>query len=223
MKKIFSMIAVFAAIAVSHNVSAQNPDLMYEGTKELDAVGVISGSPSIFNEKGIACSLTYDFSQAHIVNFDRDNKTVIKDFGSIDDYNTSHGEDFVRDWPECLMQLVVNTCIQMNKKLKVEFYPEVHEIPEISDIPEFANVEKKYDVVIKLALFDMGHFVAVGSVKAGGNIAKGIMYVYEHGTQNVVAAFDLNYLRGNNVGYGDRDRLRQYGKNLAKAMAALAK
>lgn len=211
MKRILSLAVAFAALMLCQNTFAQPSELMYKGTEKYDSIGIITGSASIFNEKGINCSLKYDFSKAHIVNFDRDNVTVIEDFGSIDAYNKSHGEDYVRDWPHCLDMLEVGTCLELTKKFKATFYT--------PDIP----VDMKYDIVIKLALFDLGHFVFVGSLKAGGNIAKGIMYVYKAGTKQLVASFDLNYLRGKNIGYGDEDRLRQYGKTVAKELAAIAK
>lgn len=210
MKNCLSILAVAAAMLFCQTSFAQADELIYKGTEKPDAIGVISGSASIFNEECL-CSLRYDFSQTHIVNFDHDNKTVIHDFGSIDEYNAYRGQDYVANWPVNLMRLEVTTCMDMSKKLKSEFRTK-----------EFAS-DAKYDVVIRLALFDFGHFVVIGGKKNGGAILKGIMYVYEAGTENVVASFDLNYFRGNNIGYGDNDRIMQIGKAIAKELKQMAK
>ena len=210
MKRLFTIAVAVAAVLSCGAAFAQTPkaELMYEGTEKTDAMSVITGSTGIFNEK-VVCSLGFDFSDALIVNFERDNVTIEKVSGSIDDYNRSHGEDYVQNWPMNLDRLNVMTCLAFTKKFKAEFRTK-----------EYAP-DAKYDVVIRPALFDMGHFVALGSFKDGGNIIKGIMYVYEAGTDNLVASFDLNYLRGNNVGYGNNDRLEQLGKAIAKELKKL--
>lgn len=208
------MILSFAFTSFCPGISAMDSKLIYEGTEKPDAIGIISGTPAILNEKDVLFSLKFDFSGAEIVNFDRDNYTVIERNGAIDEYNRKHGEDFVRNWPENLMSLNWFTCKSFSKTFKAEFLP--------ADIIK-SDARPKYDIVIRPALFDMGHFVALGSSKDGGNIIKGIMFIYEGGTNNVVASFDLNYVRGKNVGYGNNDRLRQLGKPIAKLLNDLIK
>lgn len=214
MKKSLLAITACALMSLCLNVSAMNPKLIYKGTEKTDAIGIISGSPAILDTKDVLFSLNFDFSGAEIVNFDRDNKTVIEKHGTIHDYNREHGDDYVKNWPDNLLRLNIFTCKAFCKKFKADFLPK-----EIIR----NDIHPKYNIVIRPALFDMGHFVALGSLKDGGNIIKGIMYIYEGGTNKVVASFDLNYVRGKNVGYGNNDRLEQFGKTLAKQLKDLMK
>ncbi len=208
MKRITFLTA--AMLLASFGAQAQNEKLIHYGDGPKDAINVISGQKTVLKEAGATYSFAVDFSEAHIVNFNRE-FSVEKDHGLVDDFNAAKGADYVKDWPVDVKILTQVACQKISRKLKVPY------------TPASESTGARYDVVMKLAWFDLGCFVASGGVKDGGNMAKGIMYVYDGGTDNVVASFDVNYLRGNNVGYGNRERMTQFGGNIADAFKKLLK
>lgn len=208
--KHITFLAAAAALFISLGAYAQNEKLIHYGDGPKDAINVISGQKTVVKEAGATYSFAIDFSQAHIVNFNRE-FSVEKDNGLVEDYNASKGADYVRDWPTDVKLLTQVACQKISKKLKVQY------------IPASESTGTRYDVVMKLAWFDLGAFVPIGGPKDGGNIAKGIMYVYDGGTENVIASFDVNYLRGRNIGYSGRERMIQFGGCIADAMKAMLK
>lgn len=208
MKRIFSILGV--AVLLSLCASAQDKTLIYKGDGPTDAINLISGNKNIVAEKGATYAFVADFTKTHVVNINREN-VVEKDHGLVEPYNASRGEDFVKDWPVDVGVLTVKACDSISKKLKVKCQPY-----GVAENP-------KYLMLLSLAYFDFGTFVPIGGLKDGGNIAKGILYVYDAATEKELAKFDVNYLRGKNVGYGNRERMMQFGTEIGTALKKMLK
>lgn len=201
MKRISLLIVAILSgvIAQAHNFKIVN-----DNSAPVDDIYLLESSSPFKFDKGKTVELDIDFSQAEIVEFDRDYRTVLRNFGSIDKYNADHGEDYVKDWPDDLSIMTVFACKNLTNALKSEF------------IPEGYAEKTDYRVVVKIGLFEFGHFVAIGGAKDGGTITKGLIEIYDAG-DNLMAVYDINYLRGMNVGYGNGDRVREWGKMFSKA------
>lgn len=200
MKKniILSLIAIMATtLSYAHNFKVVNPN-----DKDVDAIYLLENKTP-FSFRGKTVSFEIDFSSAEIVEFDRDFRTVLRNFGSIDKYNADNGEDYVEDWPRDLFIMTAFACKNLSSVFGAEFVPKEYE------------GETDYRVVVRMGLFEFGHFVFIGGVKDGGTVTKGLVEVYDAGG-NVLAVYDINYLRGKNVGYGNGDRVRLWGKKFSK-------
>lgn len=201
-KSLFTIAGLIIASFVSF---AHNYVVVNENANAVDAIYKLEGSGDVSLLKGKTVAFAIDFDEAQIVEFDNDSKTVLRNFGSIDQYNKDHGEDYVRDWPGDLMNMCVNACKALKGALGANF-----EVVR-------QGIEADYLMVVRMGLFEFGHFVAVGSAKSGGTVTKGLVEIYDT-EDNLVAIYDINYLRGLNVGYGNSDRLRLWGKQFSKEL-----
>ena len=174
-----------------------------------DAISLLWGDASCLNEKGKTVLVAVDFNKAKVVEFDKE-FNIENTIGSIDQYNKSHGEDYVRDWPMDCYTLAKSLTDKMNSAFRADF--------KLGDYPD-----ADYLFCLRVGLFDFGHFVFVGSFKDGGTITKGLVEIYDVKKNKCIAVLDVNYVCGRNVGYGNNDRFRQYGIYFSKAMKAAVK
>ena len=195
----------FAALLIGCiSLSAQENSLVRENSAKKDAIYLLSGDASCLNSKGETCALKIDFSEAYVVNFDK-KFNIEQNSGLLADYKASQGEEFVKNWPEELQMMEESTCNKLSKTFGIDFKTQ-------KDVSA-----PSYLMVVRIGQFDFGHFVAIGSVKDGGTICKGIVELYDKDGA-MIAEFDVNYLCGRNVGYGNNDRLREFGVNFAKEL-----
>lgn len=200
------LIAAAALLLFGQQSFSQDFPLVYDNPDApKDAICTIWGDASCLNERGKTCLVLVDFDKAEIVEFDKD-FNIENSLGSVDEYNKSHGEDYVRDWPADLNVLETSLCKKMDASFKADF--------KLGGNPEEAD----YLFYVRIGQFDFGHFVFVGSLKDGGTITKGLVEIYDVKKESCVAVLDINYLRGRNIGYGNNDRFRQFGNYFAKAM-----
>lgn len=205
MKTLFKILLTSTALLCTCvSLRAQGNNLIRENSGKQDAIYLISGDASCLDEKGEVCAVKIDFSQSRIVNFDKEFK-IEEESGSLEQYNSKHGEEFVNNWPANLAMMEESVC----KNLSIHFGADFRRQEEAGEAP--------YLMVIKIGLFDFGHFVMVGSAKSGGTITKGIVDLYDKNGK-VLAEFDIHYLRGKNIGYGNNERLRKFGAPFAKEL-----
>ena len=205
MKKLFLS---FAFIALTGSfLSAHKIPLIYKSDAPKDAIHLVYGDASVLKDKHKVYELFVDFSQAEIVEYDK-SFNVERSFGSIGEYNESHGEDYVRDWSGELGLMTHSTGKSLSNALRIEIS---------------GDKKADYRIVLKIGQFDFGHFVFLGSTKDGGTVTKGLLEVYDTTNDEAVAVFDVNYLRGRNIGYGDTDRMRQFGVYFAKGVKKAVK
>lgn len=203
--------AVIALFLFGHLSSAQKFPLVYDNpSAPKDAICTIWGDASCLKDKSKTFLVLIDFDKAKVVEFDKNFK-IENRLGSINEYNRNHGEDYVRNWPENRGWLGKSICDKMNAAFKADF--------KIGDNYKDAD----YLFLVRVGLFDFGHFVMLGSFKDGGTITKGLVEIYDAKKEKCIAVLDINYLRGRNIGYGNNDRFRQYGVMFAKAMKAAVK
>lgn len=183
-------------IAIAHKYQIVNPS-----KNKVDGIYKLEGDASVLRDKSKKVCFEIDFSKAKIVEFDHDYCTVLRDFGSIDQYNRSHGQEFVQNWPIHYAEMTANACNKLKSALKSSF--------------QVKDDGADYKVIVRIGQFEFGHFAVVLDAKIGGTITKGLIEVYDS-HKKLIAVYDINYLRGNNVGYGNNDRIREWGGNFAK-------
>ena len=205
MKK--SLLIIAGLVIAGFASTARDYDVVNENANAVDAIYKLEGNGDVSLLKGKTVAFAIDFDEAQIVEFDNDYRTVLRNFGSVDKFNKDHGEDYVRDWPGDLMNMSVNACKALKGALGANF--------EV--VREGIEDEADYLMVVRVGLFEFGHFVAVAGAKSGGTITKGLVEIYDT-DDNLVALYDINYLRGLNIGYGNSDRLRLWGKQFAKEL-----
>ena len=201
MKKSISLLilATFAgAVTQAHDFEVINSN-----TNPVDAIYKLEGDTPFSFGKGKTVELTIDFGQSEIVEFDRDFRTVINDMGTLEKYNSDHGQNFVDDWDGNLKKMTETACKYLKNALGAAF------------VPAGSGAQPDYRLVVRIGQFEFGHFVAIGGAKDGGTVTKGLAEVYD-ADNNLIAVYDINYLRGMNVGYGNNDRIREWGKFFAK-------
>lgn len=208
MKKFISAIILLilsGTVSFSKDIPLINPN---NGPK--DAISLVYGDPSCLNDPNVKIAFFISFEDAEIVDFDRE-YNVEKSYGSIDKFNAGRGENFTKDWPTNYMMMNVEAVKEMDKTFKAS-------IKLANEAPD-----AKYTMLIHIGKFDFGHFVAVGGIKDGGTITKGLIEIADYKTGDPVAVFDLNYHRSKNVGYGNNDRLRKYAQLMSKEIKKLIK
>lgn len=205
------IIPLAALLMLGQQSFSQDFPLIYDNPgASKDAVSLIWGDASCLNEKGKTILVLVDFDEAKVVEFDKA-FNIENEIGSVDEYNRSHGEDYVRDWPSDRYTLAKSLTDKMNSAFKADF--------KLGGDPKEAD----YLFYLRVGLFDFGHFVFVGSFKDGGTITKGLVEIYDVNKEDCIAVLDVNYVCGRNVGYGNNDRFRQYGIYFSKAMKAAVK
>lgn len=146
-----------------------------------DLLIVEEGSPEFWTETGKLATVSIDWSNTVVVEWDNKGK-VKNNFGTIEQYNRSKGEDFVRDWPN-VQQVVENQAASwanyVNKKkgLKVisPMSPMMFEAMKNMDekqkkelTKDWSKLEKKgtlyrdyseaaYDIFFAIDTIDMGN------------------------------------------------------------------
>lgn len=196
--------AMFIAFGATAQTKLINPSNEKKGQLHL-----VSGSFDFLKDNAKAF-LAMDCDSLHIVRFDK-SFNIIEDEGTIDEYNKRHGEDYVQNWP--LIKLLVLD--RMSKKARQGNVKLRMEPTDTTDI--------KYVVILRMGQLDMGHFVALGGIRDGGTILKGLIEVYTRDSDDPVAVIDVNYFNGRNVGYGNNDRMRELGEDLGTALKKCVK
>lgn len=168
-----------------------------ENSREMDAIHLIKSKNTVEFKRNMTIGVTIDFSKAEIVNFKDDHHTIDHNAGGIESYLKSRGEDYWENWPKNLEMMTAYTCKRLHKGYGATFLPQ-------------NKVNKPdYRMVIKITLFDFGHFVMLGGTKVGGTITKGTVEIYDSkGT--LAAVYDMNYIRGLNIAYGHNKRLEEW-------------
>lgn len=198
-----SLLTIILSSVISAACFAQNYSVVNVNDNPADAIYALERNAPVSFDKGKTVELNIDFSEAEIVDFDNDHRTVIRDFGTFDQYSAERGQSFLDEWPTVMKMMTAFAC----KRLKTSFGA------DFAAPGECANPD--YKLIVKLGQFEFGHFVAVGGVKDGGTVTKGLIEIYDS-TGALAAVYDINYLRGANVGYGNKDRLREWGKFFSK-------
>lgn len=196
--------ALFLAVAmlfVGNIATARKYEIVNPSKNKVDGIYKLEGDASVLRDRSKKVCLEIDFSNAKIVEFDNDNCTVLRNFGSIDKYNKDHGQEYVENWPAHHANMTATACSKLKNALGASF--------------QTKQAGADYKVVVRIGQFDFGHFAVVLDAKAGGTITKGLIEVYDS-KNKLIAVYDINYLRGTNIGYGNNDRIREWGKNFAK-------
>ena len=205
------IVSIIALAFVCQQSFSQKIPLIYNNSNaKKGTISLVKGDASCLKTAGRTFLVRVDFSEAQVVNFDKQ-FNIEKRSGSVAKYNKDHGEDYVKNWDENLYVLESSLCKKMNGAFKPEF--------KMQGDPLKAD----YLFLVRVGLFDFGHFVFLGTLEDGGTITKGLVEVYDVKKESLVAVFDVNYLRGKNVGYGNNDRFREYGIEFAKAMKKAVK
>ncbi len=182
-------------------------------------VTLLSGDISILKKAGEYAYVETDWSKAKVVEFGRKNK-IDKDFGSVDAYNKSQGQDWVYDWPKVKHNIALacawekypaRPCFNKKNKngLQITVTPDEWKNYKSSS----ADLQKKmsshtiyvdpksakYKFVVRVELIDMGNGVASQfgmNVKNGGAILKGTVELIEIKTGKKLATFGVDYAKG---------------------------
>lgn len=205
MKRFFS----FIAIAVITLLAFANDDVV-----------LYKGDLSFMQQSGEYAILEVDWSNTRVVEFGTHNK-VKEDKGTIDEYNRSQGEDYVRDWPGVALNATSMACLKKigfnkkNKKGVLLVIPE-HSWNSLNsgfiDAKSRKRLEKtfiavdpataRYKIIVHIDLIDMGNTGA--SVVFGGGLAKktggakimGYLDFIDRQTNEIVAQCTINDCRG---------------------------
>ena len=201
------LLAAAALICTGVSLSAQNNSLIRENSGKKDAIYLVSGDAACLNAAGEVCAVKVDFSEAKIVSFDK-KMNIKKDYGTLEEYNASQGTAYEKSWPHLYELMEGAICHSMSQNFKTEFKR------------QSTAENAKYLMVVKPGIFDFGHAQIIGGSKDGGAVAKGLVDLYDS-NGNLLAEFDMNYLRGTNIGVVVEiveERLTQFGNCFMKAM-----
>ena len=196
-------VLLLAAIAGVSASSAHGFDLINNNSSEKGFSHLLYGNPDLMG-LGKTIELLIDFSQAEIVEFDKD-FNITKSYGSIDDYNRAQGQQAVDNWKEDLLLLEERLCAQLD----MIFASDCETVGHIGN--------PAYRMVIRMGLFDFGHKAPL-IAKDGGMAAKGLIEIYEISSGELAAVFDINYVRGKNSMYGKIDRIREFAICFARGI-----
>ena len=205
MKKLFSL---FAALLIGGAVCLA------------EDVELTSGDVHFFKDPANYAILEIDWSKTHVVEFGANNK-VKNDLGSIDEFNRSQGEDWVRDWP------AVQASVLLSNTLKKFFFNKANKKGMHIVAPQQVwdaynngtlvgknrtSTEKnyylidpataQYKIVVHIDLVDMGNtgasIVFGGGLarKAGGAKIMGYIDCIDLRTNKSAAQFVINDTRG---------------------------
>lgn len=206
MKKAISILVV--AVLACTLCQAQNFAVVNENDKAIDAIYTLKNDFPINLGKGTKVKFAVDFSEARLVRFENDLRTIKEDLGTPTEYFSSRGEKALENWPARIYMMSKNACGYLHRTFGGDF-----DVLVKGD--DQGDMDFQYLIVTRIGLFDFGRFVPIGGAKDGGTVTKGIVEVYEK-DHDLVGVYDINYLRGLNVGYVNDDRLAEWGKCFAK-------
>lgn len=206
MKKIISLLVL--AVLACTLCQAQNFAVINKNDKPINAIYTLKNDFPINLGKGTKVKFAVDFSEARLVRFENDLCTIKEDLGTPTEYFGSRGEQALESWPPRIYMMSKSACGYLHRTFGGDF-------DVLVKGEDLDNINFQYLVVARIGLLDFGRFVFIGGMKDGGTVTKGIVEVYEkdHG---LVGVYDINYLRGLNVGYVNDDRLAEWGKCFAK-------
>ncbi len=182
-------------------------------------VSLLSGDLSALKKAGEYAYVETDWSKAKVVEFGRGNK-ISKNFGSVDAYNKSQGQDWVHDWPKIKRNISIacawekypaRPCFNKKNKKGMQITVTPNEwktykssAPDLQEKMAKHTVYvdpklAKYKFVVRVELIDMGNGVASQfgmNVKNGGAILKGTVELIEIKSGKKIATFAVNYAKG---------------------------
>lgn len=201
-----------------------------------DLLIVEEGSPEFWTETGKLATVSIDWSNTVVVEWDGKGK-VKNNFGTIEQYNRSKGEDFVRDWPNVQQVVEIHASswanyVNKKKGLKIisplsptmfEAMKSMNEQQKKELTKDWPKQEKRgalyreyseatYDIIYTVDSVDMGNaaaaaFAGLATPYQGGAEMVGTFEVRNRATQQVVCKMHMNHVKGRGT-YSETARLQ---------------
>lgn len=186
-----------------------------------DELIIMEGCPDFLYDAGAVATFNIDIpsDQCIVVEYHDDSIQV---FGTIEQYNESRGDDWVKDWPKVVERMDKKNGEEWqllgNKKYFKMLAPQplwilkdsLNHNPKLHKSYSFVDDSMvKYDILLHLDTLDMGNTAAsmaasmfsgwattAAMVKKGGAIGVGTLYVRERATGEIICQIKLNRLKG---------------------------
>lgn len=185
MKRSFIFIAAFCAGAILNIANAKDFSNLKEVANGHGSCALVEGSMSVLAEKANA-RLVLDYSNAHIVEFEKEHGVVANDLGTVDSYYATKTDEEREQWPQ-ICENVYNTSVEkFNKSFSMKIKDE----------------NPKYEIKLVFDNIDFGSTIAsaIGFRfhEEGGAEFNGNLIVTEIATGNVVLNLRVDDMKGAN-------------------------